>query len=134
MIEAKLAVTDDELKDVCAAMLKFGTLNALCIYGYWNGNKCVGGSYLQAQYPHELVMEFYTHCPTIVKAIGQSYSGLLKIQKQLNAKIEITNYKSLKMVKMLGFVKLYTKDNQVAVQFNAENWKYKNRYPLDLQL
>jgi hypothetical protein len=132
MIEAKLASTDNEIKIVRAAMPRLGTLNALCVYGYWDKEKCVGGSYLQAQYPHELVMEFYTYCPTIVKAIGQSYNGMLKLKPQLNAKIETTNYKSLKMVKMLGFVKLYTKDNQVAVQFNAENWQYKKRYPLDL--
>ena len=130
MIEARLASTDSEIKAVRAAMPKLGTLNALCIYGYWEGNKCVGGSYLQEQYPNELVMEFYTHCPTIVKAIGESYSGLLKIKPQLNAKIEVTNYKSLKMVKMLGFVTLYTADNQVAVQFNKENWRYQSRYPL----
>jgi hypothetical protein len=131
MIEAKLAVTDSELKSVRAAMPKLGTLNALCVYGYWENEKCVGGSYLQAQFPHELVMEFYTNCPTIVKAIGKSYIGFLKIQPQLNARIEVTNYKSLKMVKMLGFVKLYTAENQIAVQFNRENWRYKKRYSLE---
>jgi hypothetical protein len=130
MIEAKLAITDSEIKAVCFAMRKLGTLNALCVYGYWNKDKCVGGSYLQAQYPNELVMEFYTHCPTIVKAIGQSYNAFLKIQPQLNARIDLTNIKSLKMVKMLGFVKLYTKENKVAVQFNRENWRYQKRYPL----
>lgn len=131
MIEARLAIRIDEIKSVQMAMPKHGTLNALCIYGYWNKDKCVGGSYLQTQFPHELVMEFYTHCPTIVKAIGQSYNGMLKLKPQLNAKIEVSNYKSLKMVKMLGFLKLYTLDNQVAVQFNRENWRYKKRYPLE---
>jgi hypothetical protein len=130
MIEARLASTDSELKSVCAAMPKLGTLKALCVYGYWNGDTCVGGSYLQRNYPYELVMEFYTHCPTIVKAIGQSYKEMLKIQPQLTARIDIANYKSLKMVKMLGFVKLYTKENRVAVQFNRENWRYQKRYPL----
>ncbi|CAB4121907.1 hypothetical protein UFOVP17_25 [uncultured Caudovirales phage] len=134
MIEAKLAITDSELKTIRMAMKQLGTLNALCIYGYWNKDKCIGGAYLQSQFPNELVMEFYTHCPTIVKAIGQSYSGMLKLKPQLNAKIEITNYKSLKMVKMLGFVKLYTADNKIAVQFDAKNWRYKKRYPLELQL
>lgn len=130
MIESRLAITIDEIKSVKIAMPKYGTLNALCIYGYWNKEKCVGGSYLQAQFPHELVMEFYTHCPTIVKAIGQSYDGMLKLKPQLNAKIEVSNYKSLKMVKMLGFSKLYTLNSQVAVQFNRENWRYQKKYSL----
>ena len=104
MIEARLAVTDKEIKAVSAAMHRLGTLNAFCVYGYWEGDKCVGGSYLQEQYPNELVIEFYTHCPTIVKALGEAFSGMLKIKPQLNARIEVTNYKSLKMVKMLGFV------------------------------
>lgn len=130
MIESRLAVSEEDTLAVKKAMPRLGTMKALCIYGYWDGEVCVGGSYLQDQFPNDLVMEFYTSCPTIVKAIGESYSGMLKIKPQLNAHISIDNYKSLKMVRMLGFKQLYTRDNQVAVQFNKENWRYSTRYAL----
>ena len=131
MIEARLAITDDEIAIVRKAMPLFGTSTGVCIYGYWDDGKCIGGSYLQKQFPHELVMEFYCHCPTVIKAIANSFSGMLKIYPQLNAKIEITNKKSLKIAKMLGFVKLYIADNKVAFQFNRKNSRYNKRCPLD---
>lgn len=128
MIEAKLAVTDSEIKAVCMAMPKLGTLNVLCVYGYWNNDKCVGGAYLTKTFPNDLVMEFYTKCPTVINAIGASFVEMFKLKKQLTARINVTNYKSLKMVKMLGFNTLYTDNTSITVEFHKENWRYNKRY------
>ena len=130
MIEARLASTDSEIKAVRAAMPMFGTLNAKIIYGYWNKEKCIGGSFLSAEFPNNLTMEFYSHCPTVIKAIGQSFDEFLKFKPQINAEIGIANYKSLKIAKMLGFKKVYISKNNVMVQFNKQDWRYQKRYPL----
>jgi len=131
MIIGKLAKTYDEINAVKESMPKHGTLNALCIAGYWDKDKCIGGAYLLNDYPNELVMEFYTYCPTVVQAIGYSFKEFFKLKNQLNAKIQNDNYKSLKMVKMLGFKKLYTSNGQTAVQLNKQNWRYQKRYLLE---
>ena len=130
MIVGKLAKTYDEINMVKNSMPKHGTLNALCIVGFWDKDICVGGSYLHSEYPNELVMEFYTHCPTVIHAIGYSFTEFLKLKGQLNAKIATDNYKSLKIARMLGFKKLYTADGKVAVQLYKENWRYTKRHPI----
>lgn len=130
MIIGKLAKTYDDINAVKKSMPKHGTINALCIVGYWNKDTCIGGAYLLLEYPNELVMEFYTHCPSVIQAIGYSYKEFFKLKHQLNAKIKNDNYKSLKMVKMLGFKKLYSIDGETAVQLNKENWRYSKRYAL----
>jgi hypothetical protein len=131
MIVGKLAKTYDEINMVKKSMPKHGTLNALCIVGYWDNDKCIGGAYLFEHHPNELVMEFYTHCPTVIQAIGYSFSEFLKLKDLLNAKIENDNYKSLKIAKMFGFKKLYVIDGKTAVQFHKKNWRYQKRYPLN---
>lgn len=131
MIIGKLAKTYDEINAVKKAMPKHGTIDALCIVGYWDKEKCVGGVYLSHQYPHDLVMEFYSHCPTVIQAIGYSFNEFLKLKNQLNAKIKDDNYKSLKIAKMLGFKKLYKLDGQTTVQLNKQDWRYQKRYPLN---
>lgn len=131
MITGRLATTDEDLSSIKKAMPKHGTVDAFCVVGYWDGDKYIGGAYLFNHYPNELVMEFYTHCPTVIQAIGYSFNEFLKLKNQLNAKIENDNYKSLKMVKMLGFKKLYTLNGETAVQLHKENWRYQKRYPLN---
>ena len=131
MIEARLATTDKEVEDICAAMPILGSKNALCMYGYWNGNKYVGGSYLIGHYPYEFVYEYSAKFEDIVDALGESLLGMLSVKPQVIARVTKDNYKSLKRLKTLGFVKLYTDDTHVVFQFNKENWRHKKRYPLD---
>ena len=130
MITGRLAVTQEEINTVKKAMKLYGASSALCMVGYWDKDKCVGGSYLLLEYPNELVMEFYTHCPTVIHAIGYSFTEFLKLKSQLNARIATDNYKSLKIARMLGFKKLYTADDKVAVQLHRKNWRYEKRHPL----
>jgi len=130
MITGKLAVTHDEIDTVKKAMKLYGAPHALCMVGFWDKNICVGGTYLHIEYPNELVMEFYTHCPTIIQAIGYSFNEFLKLKNVLNAKIKNDNYKSLKIARMLGFKKLYSINGETAVQLYKENWRYSKRYSL----
>lgn len=132
MIEARAANTADEIQAVHTAMRVFGALDGLCVYGYWNESRCVGGAWLNNFYPHDLVMEFYCHSPTIVKAISQSYSGMFRNRSRLTARIAIDNFKSLKMVRLLGFHRLYEDGGYVTVDLIPEKWRYHRRYPLEL--
>jgi hypothetical protein len=131
MIVGKIATCYKEIDLIKKSMPKYGVTDALCIVGYWNKDRYVGGVYLSHQYPHDLVMEFYSHCPTIIQAIGHSFDVFFKLKNQLNAKITNDNYKSLKIAKMLGFKKLYELDGQTAVQLNKQDWRYQKRYPLN---
>jgi len=131
MISGKLAATQDEINAVKEVMKLQGSSHALCMVGYWDGDECIGGCYLCSQYPNELVMEFYTHCPTVIQAIGYSFSEFLKFKTVLNAKIKNDNYKSLKIAKMLGFKKLYSVNGETAVQLRKQDWRYSKRYQLE---
>jgi hypothetical protein len=108
----------------------YGTEKALCLFGYFDDNQCIGGAYLTSDYPHDLVMEFYTSKPSVAKAIGESYVGMLKHKSKLSARIKKTNRKSLKMVRLLGFYRLYEDGGDVIVEFAPERWRFKNRWDI----
>ena len=130
MIVGKLAVTDDDKKIIRGGMPRLGVADALICYGFFDNNKCVGGMYLCKQYPYDLVIEFYTKCPTIIKAFSNGFGEFFKIKTCLTASIDVDNSKSLKMVKMFGFNRLYVSDNKVRVEFRKENWRYEKRHPI----
>lgn len=129
-MESRKAITENDINQIYAAMKIYKTKDFLCMYGYWNKDECVGGAYLEKAFPHNLVMEFYTRSPIVLKAIWESFVEMLKIRNQLNAVIDISNRKSLKIAKMLGFIKVYTDNNQVNLQFKPDNWRYNKRYNL----
>jgi hypothetical protein len=130
MIEARLAKTAEELEAVKKAMPIFGKQNSLIMYGYWEEDNCIGGVFLQQDFPNELVMELYSHSPSLVKAIGYSFEKFLEVKSTLTARISKDNNKSIKIAKSLGWTKLYVEDNQVVFQFNKENWKFNKKYQL----
>lgn len=130
MIEARLVETSADADAVLKAMPLFGKRNTFLTFGYWDKDKCVGGVYLQEAFPNELVMELYSHCPSLVKAIGLSFKKFLELKSTLTARISISNYKSLKIAKSLGWTQLYIEDNQVVFQFHKENWKFNKKYKL----
>jgi hypothetical protein len=126
MIYAKQIFADELLK----AMPKYGTQNYLSAFVYCNNHKYIGGAYLAAEYPNKLVMEFYEYAPTIINAIAESYKTFFKLKNVLIAEILESNFKSLKMVKQIGF-KIVRKENQlIHVQFNREFWRYSKRIKL----
>ena len=126
MIYAKQIFADELLK----AMPKYGTQNYLSAFVYCNNNKYIGGAYLAAEYPHKLVMEFYEYSPTIINAIAESYKTFLKLKKVLIAEILQSNFKSLKMVKQIGFKVVRKENDLIHVQFNKEFWRYSKRIKL----
>jgi hypothetical protein len=130
MIEARQAISVEEKAIVKKAMPLHGSLKALCVYGYWYKDSCIGGVYLEEDYPNNLVMEFDSHHPSLIKAIGDSFSEMLKIKPQIIAKINILNERSIRISELLGFKKMYRENDSWVVQFNRENWRYQSRYPL----
>lgn len=131
MVECKQAKSPHDIFLVSKAMKQFGSIDPLAVYGYWYKEKCIGGTYLIKEFPNNLVMEFYPpQGVSIAKAIRDSFVGLLKIKPKLVAKIEITNHKSIKISKQLGFYLLYIEDNYAVVEFSPEKWRYQKRYPI----
>lgn len=130
MILAKKAETQEEKAKVYKSLPSLRPTSCLCIYGYWKDDKCVGASWLDLNYPHYLNMEYYDKSPSIVKAIADSFKELFKIKHCLTAKVNNTNYKSLKMVKQLGFYTVYQKDEYYLVEITKDTWNFKDRYPL----
>ena len=76
-------------------------------------------------------MEYYDKSSSIVRAIAESFKCMFKTKSRLTAKILLSNYKSLKMAKQLGFYNLYIKDNFSYVELSTESWKYKKKYPIE---
>ena len=130
MITTKKAETAEEQQKVFDALPVLNPKECLCIYGYWRGDKCIGASWLDKDFPYYLNMEYYDKSAVIVKAIAKSFKELFKIKSRLTAKISLSNYKSLKMVKQLGFYNLYIKNNFSYVEITEESWKYKKKYPI----
>lgn len=124
MIYGKLAKTDIEITEVIKAMPIYGTKNVLCMFGYWDKNKCIGGAYLLADYPNKLVMEFYSKKFSIVYAIADSFRYFLTLKNNLLAEINLSNFKSIKMVESLGFKKVRKEFNIIHYQFNKGNWRF----------
>jgi len=130
MLLVKKAETIKELNLVFKALPALNPTDGIHVYGYWKGNKCVGASWLNKEFPHYLNMEYYDKSALIVKAIAESFKELFKIRPRLQAKIDISNYKSNKMTKQLGFYKLYTENGYNIVEIAPETWKFKDKYPV----
>lgn len=130
MIIVKEAKTELEKKEVFKVLTALKPTQGIHVYGYWKNNKCVGASWLDIQYPHYLSMEYYDKSVYIVKAIGESFKELFKIKHCLTAKVNNDNFKSLKMVKQLGFYTLYKTDVYHLVEITKDTWNFKNKYPL----
>ena len=130
MIQSIKAESLEQQQEVFKALPVLRPSSCLCIYGYWKDGKCVGASWLNEQYPHYLNMEYYDSSAGIVRAIAESFKELFKFRTQLTANIVNTNFKSLKMVKQLGFYTLYEKDGLHLVELTKETWKYQKKYPI----
>lgn len=104
--------------------------NMIEIYGYWKDGECIGASYLDAEYPNHLNMEYHDKSGAIVAVIADSFKELFKYKKVLTAKISTTNSKSLKMVNQLGFKKIYLSNEYVHFQISADTWAFKDKYPV----
>ena len=110
MLTVKKAETKEEKQQVFNSLPSLRPVNCLCIYGYWKDDVCVGASWLESEYPHYLAMEYYDKSGAIVGAIAESFKELFKIKSRLTARVNLDNYKSLKMTKQLGFYNLYIKE------------------------
>ena len=130
MIVTKEAKTEQEKQEVYKVLPSLSPNSCLCIYGYWKDSKCVGASWLDLEYPHYLSMEFYDKSAGIVKAIADSFKELFKIKHCLTAKVTNDNFKSLKMIKQLGFYVVYKTDTYHLVEITKDTWNFKNKYPL----
>lgn len=132
MMYGRLAKTATDINEVCKAMPVYGNKNVICMFGYWDENKCVGGAYLCLEYPNKLVMEFYSKKFSIVYAIADSFRYFLTLKNNLLAEIDSINFKSIKMVESLGFKKIRKENNIIHYQFNKSNWKFEKKIPLYL--
>lgn len=131
MVKCKKAQSKHNILEVCKAMKQLGSTNPLAVYGYWYKDKCIGGSFLTKEFPYYLVMGFYPPPGvSIVKAIRDSFVGLFSIKPKLLAKIDLTNQKSLKMIRQLGFYHLYVEHQYVVAEIAPETWRYQKRYPI----
>lgn len=129
MILSKI-ITED-LKDCFAnALVDYRSESYLVAVGFFDKGVCVGGAYLQSEYPNKLVMEFYTKCPSVVYAIAESFKVFFGYKKVLLAEVHKSNKKCLKFAKQLRFKKTRVVDDFVHFQFSRENWKYNRRHKI----
>jgi hypothetical protein len=131
MIICKVINNNNLLEEFNSSLKVFRKEEYLVAVGFYDNTTCIGGAYLETEFPNELTIEFYYSSPSIVPALGKAFLEFFKYKKALNAKIFRTNYKSLKMVKSLGFRKVKEDSTFIYVQFNKENWKFNKKYPLE---
>ena len=130
MIESHLVVDEREEKLVREAMPSFKNCAFSRLHGFWDGDRCVGGIYLLADYPYDSGVELDTYKPSLLPAIAKCANDLLEVNGQLIATISETNLKAIGFVRSLGFVELYVKEGMSHNQLVRENWAYKDKYPL----
>jgi hypothetical protein len=105
--------------------------DALCIYGYWKNNVCVGATWIDKNYPYNLSMALTDKSFAVLKPIAQSYKELFKKFKVLTAKININNFASNKIAIQLGWQLIYSTNGDNIYEIRKENWKYKKKYPVE---
>lgn len=131
MIIEKQANTYKEIKHVLLCMNNDSAdpYQIMCVYGYWKNNICLGGTYLSKTYPYTFTIALTNaNSISIAKAIGNMLKEAVKIHKSLLAEVNKTNIKSLKLVKLLGFKKVYSTTDTITFEFQKEYWRYKDRW------
>lgn len=132
MMLCKKAETLEDIIAVAKSCKELNPLpnNMLEVYGYWKDGEFIGASYLDAQYPNYLNMEYHDKSGGIVAVIAESFKQLFKYKRVLTAKISPSHGKSLKMVNQLGFKKLYSSDGYIYFEISPETWAFKDKYPV----
>jgi hypothetical protein len=131
MIIAKVPIVEEQ-KKVFDSLKIFKVSSVKVVVGYYDTdlNKFIGGVYLQEDYPNNLVMEYYTNKYSLIKAIRDSFIELFKYKTVLTAKIHKSNFKSLKIGRIMGFRTVYKDNEYFYVEFRKEYWKFKDKFPL----
>ena len=132
MMLCKKAETPEEIAVVIKACKELAPSinNMIEVYGYWKDGEFIGASYLDAEYPNHLNMEYHDKSGGIVAVIAESFKELFKYKKVLTAKISPTHGKSLKMVDQLGFKKIYSANGFIYFEISADTWAFKDKYPV----
>ena len=132
MMLCKKAETPEDIVAVIKACkeLNPSSSNMLEVYGYWKDGEFIGASYLDAEYPNHLNMEYHDKSGAIVAVIAESFKELFKYKKVLTAKIPPSNGKSIKMVNQLGFKKIYSSNGFIHFEISADTWAFKDKYPV----
>lgn len=131
MITEKQAITYEEIKHVLSCMNNDNSdpYQIMCVYGYWKNNTCLGGTYLTKTYPYTFTIALTNaKSISIAKAIGNMLKEAVKIHNSLLAEVNKTNIKSLKLVKLLGFKRVYSTEDTIVFEFKKEYWGYKSRW------
>lgn len=132
MIIERKATTYKEIKHVLTCMNYGGDpYQIMFVYGYWKNDICLGGTYLTKTYPYTFTIALKNaNSVSIAKAIGNMLKEAVKIHNSLLAEINRTNIKSLKLVKLLGFKRIYSTTDTIIFEFRKEYWRYKSRWTI----
>jgi hypothetical protein len=131
MIVSKKAETNEEQQKVFDALPVLKPKECLCIYGYWREDKCLGAAWLDKDFPYYFNMEYYDKSAVILRAIAESFKDIFKTRSRITARVSVSNYKSLKTGRQMGFYSLYTKDYFTYIELTPKAWKYKKKYPIE---
>jgi hypothetical protein len=127
-----IQVDEDNRHVVNTAMVKLGCPDSSLGFGFWDGDRCVGGTTLNKVFMPTLNLEFYSSDYSMIKAISYAFSEFFKVTGSLVGKINKSNTKSLKIAKVLGFRLLYVKNGTCTVELIPENWRFKSKAPLTI--
>lgn len=115
MYQLKEAITFEEKKIVADQMQGVGNPSAEKTWGYWDGDNCLGGINL-FNLSNRLSKDNFSIGFTVIPNFNLGYviyasvCEALKITPRLTAKVKITNVKSRKGARQLGFSPLYVED------------------------
>ena len=112
MYQVKEAISLEERQIVVKTMRDYGNIGAEKVWGFWDGNTCIGGSSLY--HTSQLNQENFSIGINVSPNFNTGFviyslvGAALTAVPRLIAKIKITNVQSRKGAKQVGFRKIYS--------------------------
>lgn len=133
MLEIKITETADEKNYVLGVMKEAVHENEQHVIGFWDHEKCVGGSglYSTSQFPAVISLAI-SHKNQIekIQLFQKIFRYYLNIHPQIHAIVDIKNHSSCKGAEQLGFRKLYVTDQDTILILTKELWRYHKKWPI----
>ena len=132
MITEKKATTYKEIIHVLKCMnYRDDPDQIMFVYGFWENNICLGGTYLTKTYPYKFTIAYRNaNSMSMGKALGSVLKQTTDFYNSLLGEISKTNIRALKQAKALGFKKVYSTEDTLVLEFKKEYWRYNKRWPI----
>lgn len=128
MIHAVFPETKQQELDILSSMPEFKDHDYSVVCGLWKDNRFIGGV-LVLKHPGNFIAWQWenTGDPTLGTALTDIFYTLFNKWPKLKGSIKLSNVKSLKAAKQLGFYNIYKENNHQIVEVSKDSWRLKRK-------